>query len=104
MNKIILFLLFYLFKNIMLSNRTANFKTSGEKEEIKVDDNKEQFMKQLTTPMPKFDKNYYFLDEEEKEASSISFQKDLLDKKAYKFIKPKDECLSAMELDDSIPQ
>ena len=88
----------------MLSNRTANFKTSGEKEEVKVDDNKDQFIKQLTTPMPKFDINYYFLDEEQKETSSISFQKDLLDKKAYKFIKPKDECLSEMELDDSIPQ
>ena len=90
----------------MLSNRTANFKASEAKEE---NDNKDQFVKQLTTPLPnKFDMNYLFLEDEEKnkekEMSSFSFKQDILDKKAYNFIKTKDECLSIMDLDDSIPE
>ncbi len=87
----------------MLSNRTANFKVSEGKEE---NDDKEQFVKQLTSPLPKFDMNYLFLEEEnkDKETSSFSFQHNVLDKKAYNFIKTKDECLSTMELDDTIPE
>ena len=81
----------------MLSNRTANFK----EEEIK--DNKESIIKQLTTPLPKFQMNFHFIDEELKQESNFSFKNDLLSKRTYKFLKDKDECLSAMVLDDSIP-
>ena len=86
----------------MLSNRTANFKVNDEPENIKLN-NKDKIIKQLTTPLPKFDMNFNFSNEEEKETSSFSFKNDLLDKKVYKFIKSKDECLAQMELDDSIP-
>ena len=86
----------------MLSNRTANFKVSEQPENIKLE-NKDILVKQLTTPMPKFDMNFNFSNEEEKETSSFSFKNDLLDKKAYEFIKSKDDCLAEMNLDDSIP-
>ena len=42
--------------------------------------------------------------QEENQSSSFSFKNDLLDKKAYNFIKSKDECLTFMELDDEIPK
>ena len=86
----------------MLSNRTANFKTNEEPENLKKSDIG-MLVKQLTTPLPKFDMNFNFSLEEEKETSSFSFKNDLLDKKAYEFIKSKDECLATMELDDSLP-
>ena len=86
----------------MISNRTANFKTNEEPENLKNND-VAMLVKQLTTPLPKFDMNFNFSHEEEKETSSFSFKNDLLDKKAYEFIKSKDECLATMELDDSLP-
>ena len=86
----------------MLSNRTANFKSNEEPENVNIN-NKDKLIKQLTTPLPKFDINFNFSNEEEKETSSFSFKNDLLDKKAYEFIKSKDECLANMELDDSLP-
>ena len=86
----------------MLSNRTAKFKANDEPENLIIK-NKDKLVKQLTTPLPKFDINFNFSNEEEKEASSFSFKNDLLDKKAYEFIKSKDECLANMDLDDSLP-
>ena len=86
----------------MLSNRTANFKVKDEKEEIMIK-GRDVLMKQLTTPLPAFDINFNFSNEEEKENSSFSFKNDLLDKRAYDFIRSKDECLATMELDDSLP-
>ena len=86
----------------MFSNRTANFKANEEAIKIKINDN-DQFLKKLTTPLPKFDMNFHFSSEEDKETSSFSFKNDLLDNKVYNFIKTKDECLAKMELDDSIP-
>ena len=89
----------------MISNRTANFKTNGkeeeEEEEMKIND--KDFVKLYTTPLPKFDMNFHFKDEVEKENSCFSFKNDLLNKNAYNFIKRKDECLAAMVLDDTIP-
>ena len=85
----------------MLSNRTANFKAHEKEEDIKASD--KNFLKLFTTPLPKFDMNYHFKDEEEVEASSFSFKNDLLSKSAYNFLKRKDECLATMILDDSIP-
>ena len=86
----------------MLSNRTANFKEN--KAETLIIDNEEKIIKQYTTPLHKFDIHFdYFSKEEEKVTSSFSFKNELLDKKAYNFIKSKDECLTMMELDDSIP-
>ena len=87
----------------MLSNRTANFKVNEEPVKIDDLDNNKKLVKQLTTPLPKFDINFKFSNEEEKETSSFSFKNDFLDKKAYEFIKSKDECLAIMELDDSLP-
>ena len=63
----------------MLSNRTANFKVNDEPENIKLN-NKDKIIKQLTTPLPKFDMNFNFSNEEEKETSSFSFKNDLLEK------------------------
>ena len=87
----------------MLSNRTANFKLNDEvKKEIK--NTKDSIIiKQFTIPSPKTNMKFNFLDEDEKEDSDFSFQNDLLSNRAYKFLKDKDECLSAMILDDSIP-
>ena len=85
----------------MQSNRTANFKTNEKEEDIKVLDN--NFLKLYTSPLPKFDMNYHFKDEEDNQASSFSFKNDLLSKNAYNFLKTKDECLATMVLDDSIP-
>ena len=81
----------------MLSNRTANFK---EKEEQKHND---PIIKQLTTPLPKFEFNFNCFDDKEKENSNFSFKNDLLSKEAYNFLKGKDECLTTMELDDTVP-
>ena len=54
----------------MLSNRTSDFKVHEEQENI---DNKvNKFIKQLTTPLPKFDMHFKFSKEEEKEISSFS--------------------------------
>ena len=85
----------------MLSNRKANFKTNEKEEDIKNED--KDFLKLHTSPLPKFDMNFHFRDEEEIESSSFSFKNDLLSKNAYNFLKRKDECLAIMILDDSIP-
>ena len=85
----------------MLSNRTANFKTNEKEEEIK--NNDKNFIKLLTTPLPKFDMNFHFKDEIEPESSSFSFKNDLLNQNAYYFLKKKDECLSSLILDDTLP-
>ena len=84
----------------MLSNRTAKFKEKSEVEDIKLNNN---FKKVATTPLKKFDMNFKF-GQEENQSSSFSFKNDLLDKKAYNFIKSKDECLTFMELNDEIPK
>ena len=83
------------------SNKTANFKTT-EKEEM--NNNDKNYTKLNTTPIPKFDMNYHFKDEEEenRETSGFSFKNDLLNKNAYDFLKTKDEGLAVMVLDDSI--
>ena len=87
----------------MLSNRTANFKLNDEvKKEIK-NAKDSIIIKQFTIPSPKTNMKFNFLDEDEKGDSDFSFQNDLLSNRAYKFLKDKDECLSAMILDDSIP-
>ena len=83
----------------MHSNRTANFKL--KEEEIK--NHNEAILKQLTTPFPKFNLNFNFLDNKEKETSNFSFKNDLLSKRTYNFLKGKDECLAAVKLDDFIP-
>ena len=85
----------------MLSNRTAKFKENSEVEDIKLTSN--NFKKVATTPLKKFDMNFKF-GKDENQSSSFSFKNDLLDKKAYDFIKSKDECLTFMELDDNIPK
>ena len=88
----------------MLSNRTANFKVNeNEEEKNGITNNNEQFLKHFTSPLPKFDMNFYCSNEDDNEMSSFSFKHDLLDKKAYDFIKTKEECLSKMELDDTVP-
>ena len=46
--------------------------------------------------------NFHFKDEEEIEASSFSFKNDFLSKKAYNFLKRKDECLSTKILNDFV--
>ncbi len=90
----------------MLSNRTASFKM---KEESEIQKKNETIQKQLTTPLslPKLEFNYIFMDEKEKERekenSNFSFKNDLLSKRTYNFLKGKDECLSTMMLDDSVP-
>ena len=86
----------------MLSNRTANFKTTEKDEKIK-NIKKKNFLKLNSTPLKLFDMNFHFKDEEDKEASSFSFKNDLLSKNTYYFLKKKDESLAAMVLDDSIP-
>ena len=84
----------------MQSNRTASFKDSKKSLNI---NNNEKLYKQFTSPMPLFDIHFKYSNEEEKETSSFSFKNDLLDKKAYEFIKSKDECLAILKLDDSLP-
>ena len=84
----------------MHSNRTANFNIEEERE---INNNKELILKQNTAFLSKFNFNFNFLDEEEKEESNFSFKNDLLSKNAYEFIKGKDECLSELKLDDTIP-
>ena len=86
----------------MLSNRTANFKTTEKDEKIK-NIKKKNFLKLNSIPLKIFDMNFHFKDEEDKEASSFSFKNDLLSKNTYNFLKKKDESLAAMVLDDSIP-
>ena len=84
----------------MLSNRTESVKNDSL-----IINNNEIIVKQLTTPFNKFDIHFdCFSKEQEKITSTFSFQDDLLDKKAYDFIKTKDECLAIMKLDDSIPE
>ena len=84
----------------MLSNRTANF---NAKEEQKMEKHNDAIVKQLTTPLPKFEFNFNCFDVSEKENSNFSFKNDLLSKEAYNFLKGKDECLTTMELDDTLP-
>ena len=85
----------------MLSNRTASFKEKKKESDTLMIDNNEKIIKQFTAPLHKFD--IHFNSEEEKINSSFSFMNELLDKKIYKFIKSKDECLAMMELDDTLP-
>ena len=85
----------------MLSNRTAKFKEKSNVEDIKLNNN--IFKKVATQPLKKFNMDFNF-GKEEKQSSSFSFKNDLLDKKAYDFIKSKDECLTFMELNDEIPK
>ena len=87
----------------MMSNRTANFKSSGKEEELEHQDNENSFVKIKTTPLIKFDMNFHFKDEVEVESSSFSFKNDLLNEKAYYFLKKKDECLATLILDDTLP-
>ena len=85
----------------MLSNRTAKFISTEKKDEMNQEE--ENFVKLNTTPLPKFDMNFHFKDEENiKEESSFSFTDNVLTKNTYNFLKIKDECLSNMILDDSI--
>ena len=86
----------------MMSNRTANFKV---KEDSEINSENELIQKQFTTPLPKLDFNCKFLDEndKDKENSNFSFKHDLLSRRAYTFLKGKDESLSNMILDDTIP-
>jgi hypothetical protein len=86
-----------------MSNRTANFKSSGKEEELEHQDNENSFVKIKTTPLIKFDMNFHFKDEIEPESSSFSFKNDLLNQNAYYFLKKKDECLSSLILDDTLP-
>ena len=87
----------------MISNRTAKFKTNVKEEELKQHDNENNFLKIKTTPLIKFDMNFHFKDEVEVESSSFSFKNDLLNEKAYYFLKKKDECLATLILDDTLP-
>ena len=87
----------------MLSNRTANFKTNEDEEEEEIKIPKDVILKQLTTPLPQFQMEYNYTESEDKEYSNFSFRHHLLSQRTYKFLKDKDECLAAMELDDSIP-
>lgn len=66
-------------------------------------DNIESFEKILTIPIPRLEMKFSFIEEEEKEESGFTFKNNLLSRRAYNFIKEKDECLAALELDDSIP-
>ena len=72
----------------MLSNRTANFKAT-EKDEEMSNVEEQNFVKLYTAPLKKFDMNFHFKDEEDKEASSFSFKNDLLSKNEYNFLKNK---------------
>ena len=87
----------------MQSNRTANFLEKSEIEKIKLT-NHENFKKVATAPVKKIDIDFIFKfrEKDNKQSSSFSFKNDLLDKNSYEFIKRKDECLTLIELDDSI--
>ena len=81
----------------MFSERTAYFKKITDEEEEGIKNTKESTtIKQLTNPNNS-------LDENEKEETAFSFSNDLLSNRTYKFLRDKDVCLSAMILDDSIP-
>ena len=88
----------------MIQNRTANFKMNDEEEKEEMKNQKETILKQLTTPLPQFQMTYNFTENDDKEYSNFSFKQNLLSQRAYKFLKDKDECLAAMDLDDSIPE
>jgi len=83
----------------MFSERTAYFKKiEDEEEEESIKNTKEStIIKQLTNPNNSLDEN------EKEEEAAFSFSNDLLSNRTYKFLRDKDECLSAMILDDSIP-
>ena len=87
----------------MMSNRTANFKSSVKEEEIDHHDIENSFVKIKTTPLIKFDMNFHFKDEIDAESSSFTFKNDLLNQNAYCFLKKKDECLATLFLDDTLP-
>ena len=88
----------------MLSNRTANFKTNDDEEEEEIKNSNKEILKQLTTPLPKLLIEYNYTESDDKEYSNFSFRHNLLSQRTYKFLKDKDECLAAMDLDDSIPE
>ena len=91
----------------MLSERTAYFKKiddDEEEEEESIKNTKESIIiKQLSNPIPKSNVEFNYLGESEKEESAFSFSNELMSNRAYKFLRDKDECLSAIILDDSIP-
>ena len=82
----------------MLSNRTANFKVKDEQ----LVHNK-VILTKLSNPLPKFDFNFNCFEEKEKENSNFSFKNNLLTKETYNFLKRKDEYLSSLDLDDTLP-
>ena len=65
--------------------------------------NKDKFEKKLKIPFSKFEIKFSFVKEEEKEESGFTFKNNILSRRAYKFIKEKDECLASLVLDDTIP-
>jgi len=72
------------------------------KEMNKTENNKVNYEKSMTIK-PRLEMKFSFVEEESKEESGFTFQNNLLNKTAYKFIKQKDECLAKLELDDTIP-
>ena len=72
------------------------------KEMNKMENNKDNYEKSLTIKS-RLEMKFSFVEEESKEESGFTFQNNLLNKTAYKFIKQKDECLAKLELDDTIP-
>ena len=73
-----------------------------KKEVNKMENNKDNYEKSLTTK-PRLGMKFSFVEEEAKEESGFTFQNNLLNNAAYKFIKQKDECLAKLELDDTLP-
>ena len=64
--------------------------------------NVDKFEKKFTSPFPILDIKFSFV-EEEKYESGFTFKNNLLSRRAYEFIREKDECLASMVLDDTIP-
>ena len=72
------------------------------KEVNKMENNKDNYEKSMTI-RPRLEMKFSFVEEETKEESGFTFQNNLLNKTAYKFIKQKDECLAKLDLDDTLP-
>ena len=87
----------------MYSNRTAKFKIDEEVEE-EIKSTKDIIIKHLTNPLPTINTKNTSLEENYQENVDFSFQNELLSNRTYKFLRDKDECLSEMILDDSIPE
>ena len=88
----------------MESFRTANFYVKNENSENLIDNS---FRKINTNPAPtpklSFEFKCFKEAENEKNDSGFSFEKELLSKRTYEFLKDKDECLGEAELDDGLP-